>query len=502
MAAGEAGGGGAGAPAPPPAPAAAGGGAGGARPARRVRHVRRVAARGLLPRGARGGGGGAAAGGRPLGGLAARCVLEVWGAGPGGEGWGEVWRSEVCRGTLNPEWDSLGPPARGGGDLAAAAHLPGPVRVRVFTSSCSPPRRGAGRAGPGAGLHRLAGEAGGSVAAGGALPGEELALEAVVNLQELHELPPLQEGGAAALPPGANVLFVLSDKRLYSAQPLITRRGAPAPGGEGAGPGPGSEPPAKFFDVEDATVDIMRLKGAKADLRAAQERLETLRSELEERLSRHAAAQNQVLCRAESSLLRQQLIRRRERLEAQVAAEVGALRGRCELHRERSEALRRQRQALQRGSAGASLAAGPPQLAASLEDIYLTLNTRRWQLVSCLAEVYCAAPILGEAFDKLLKNAKRVGIPAGSPAGGGGSPPAAWRPRRARSSPRPARPWAPPSGMRRAWCSSSLATSTSRCATPYAVSARDPSSATQRCRPLPRTGPLQRSSTPCTWIRI
>ena len=109
-------------------------------------------------------------------------------------------------------------------------------------------------------------------------------------------LPDAQEGGAAALPSGANVLFLLSDKRLYSAQPLITRGGAPPPGGEGAGPGPGSgsEPPAKIFDVEDATVDIMRLKGAKADLRAAQERLEVLRSELEARLSRHAAAQNQV----------------------------------------------------------------------------------------------------------------------------------------------------------------------------------------------------------------
>jgi len=248
-----------------------------------------------------------------------------------------------------------------------------------------------------------------------------------VNLQELHELPPLQEGGAAALPSGANVLFLLSDKRLYSAQPLITRGGAPPPGGEGAGPGPGSgsEPPAKIFDVEDATVDIMRLKGAKADLRAAQERLEVLRSELEARLSRHAAAQNQVLCRAESSLQRQRLIRRREQLEDQVAAELGALRGRCDLHRERSEALQRQKQALQRGSAEGSLAAGPPQLAASLEDIYLTLNTRRWQLVSCLAEVYCAAPILGDAFDKLkfLKNARREGMHADSPAGGGVTPP-------------------------------------------------------------------------------
>ena len=265
--------------------------------------------------------------------------------------------------------------------------------------------------------------------AGGACPGEELGLEAVIDLQALHELPPLQEGGAAALPSGANILLVLSDKRLYSVQPLVPLRNPPTGADGAAGPGPSSlaaaeEEEFKVFDVEDATVDIMRLKGAKADLYDAQARLESLRSELEARLSRHAAAQKQVLCRAESSLQRQQLIRRREQLEAQVASELGALTLRCEEHRARSNALKRQKKALERVSSGGSLAQGPPELAANLEDIYMTLNTRRWQLVSCLAEVYCAAPILGEAFEKLkfLKNARRgADEQAGAPAGRNGS---------------------------------------------------------------------------------
>ena len=300
------------------------------------------------------------------------------GAPPAAAGSGREWRrlhgSEWARGTLSPEWDPL---PRGPDGAGPSPRHAGPLRVRVVARR----ERGAASA-------EEAEEA-----------GEEFeAFAAEVDLQALHAVPAHPK--AFTLPQNTILLF-LADRRVYASRPPrpipaeVARLGRSESGTRLAAAAEAAAAAAaapKPFDLEEATVEIKRLKAAKAGLRRARGRAEELRGALAARLAGRGEAQRQVRRRAELSWNREQLAQARRELEGRLGRARAALQGRCRGCRAANRALHAagRELVLARDALAGDVSAleGPRGEGARLGRVHRQLNARRWKLVAALGRLF------------------------------------------------------------------------------------------------------------------
>ena len=282
--------------------------------------------------------------------------------------------SEWARGTLSPEWDPL---PRGPDGAGPSPRHAGPLRVRVVA------RRERGAA-----------------SAAKAEEGEEEfeAFAAEVDLQALHAVPAHPK--AFTLPQNTVLLF-LADRRVYASRPPrpipaeVARLGRSESGTRLAAAAEAAAAAAaapKPFDLEEATVEIKRLKAAKAGLRRARGRAEELRGALAARLAGRGEAQRQVRRRAELSWNREQLAQARRELEGRLGRARAALQGRCRGCRAANRALHAagRELVLARDALAGDVSAleGPRGEGARLGRVHRQLNARRWKLVAALGRLF------------------------------------------------------------------------------------------------------------------